>query len=278
VIEGGRKRLNKVSKRILSLPVVFGLVGIVLIIACLYYSTIVGWQLDLVSATILTGGLSVSLYTLIYGVFLKGLEAKETIELVKGSLALQRVRVYHNQDDSMQEIREFVKTNRIKSVLMLEYSTMTIYPLIESLKEKKCDIKLLVENPNYAISRFEAETRIIPGIRSIEELLGDYINKKCEMRCYRTPGSLRGRLFDDKKIIIGWYTYKHDKKRDEDSIWGGTNPMIEAEKGTDEYDCLKEMFASTFYSLWEAETTVDYRVALDEYQKSQGKPKELTER
>jgi MoaA/NifB/PqqE/SkfB family radical SAM enzyme len=129
------------------------------------------------------------------------------------------------------------------------------------------EIELLICNPNYTITNkkersfhspqpgdkdFQKEKRVCAGIGELHRfVLGNY--DKVKIKCYRTPGSLRGRNFGDRWIQVGWYTYQTSgdaKIYGSPQIWGDTNSVITAPISSPEGQILKSMFNEVFEKMW----------------------------
>ena len=83
----------------------------------------------------------------------------------------------------------------------------------------------------------------------LEQLSRDFkAHTNVEIRCDSTPGSLKGRKFNDKFITVGWYTYVPG----ENELYGHTNCMVSAYINGAEGYKLKEMFDRAFDRLWNA--------------------------
>lgn len=261
---------KRTREKLLSPPVFIGTAGMAIVSLCLYYSAVLRWQLDLVTITLLTGGLSASLYSLIYGTLVRGWETKKIAHELAGFLAISPTSMYEKEELFIVKLKEFIQSRHPHYVRMLEYSMHSVLPIMEGLLDADCErIDVLVQNPCTTISPLQQQ-RIIASFNTFKEYLRkrnkiDLLGKEYMIKCHTSPGSLRGRLFDDDKIVISWYTYEYDPKEPKNNrlqIWGHVNPIIEANRGGSEYEYLKKMFLNTFESLWHAGTTVECESAV----------------
>lgn len=155
-----------------------------------------------------------------------------------------------------------------EKVQLIEYSSGTVRRILEKLGAVGAEIELLICNPNHSITNrqersfhssqpgkqdFQKDERICPAIRNLYRFtLGNY--GKAKIKCYKTPGSLRGRNFGNRWIQVGWYTYqaKGDLiKFGSPQIWGDSNPVITAPVSSPEGQVLKGMFNEVFEKMWE---------------------------
>jgi len=128
---------------------------------------------------------------------------------------------------------------------LIEYSTATIRPLLEKLREKNFSINLLLFDPEFAVSD-EQRGSIAHGLSTMRQDFKGY--EKLTVKRYRTPASLRGRRIGDDLINVGWYTY--DLRDEEVCVRGHNNTMLLADAQTAQGRKLRAMFDRTFDALW----------------------------
>jgi hypothetical protein len=229
------KRLNSFIERHIAI------IGSVLVIGALAL-WILAQFIPRLGDWIITNGLfSVILIALVVDLL------NRVIEL-KGSPTLQ---AFDSQDDAMPAVERFVEEESPKTADLLEYSTSTIRPLLGKLRRANSKIRLLVFNPEFAISKEQKQT-IETYLTTIRRDFREYQN--LHVCLYRTPASLRGRSLGEKLVNVGWYTYQHDG--DELLLDGHTNAMVLATTDTPQGRSLQAMFARTFAALWDDPTTV----------------------
>jgi hypothetical protein len=56
-------------------------------------------------------------------------------------------KIFRTQSDANPELINFVKENESKEVDLLQYSSATIVDFLETLKDNKCEIRLLLKHP-----------------------------------------------------------------------------------------------------------------------------------
>src|SRR5205807_1543600 len=105
----------------------------------------------------------------------------------------------------------------------------TVIVLLEELfkANPQVTVNLLLSHPEAAISGFERR-RIEVSLEYLLAKLSDYPN--LSVRCYRAPGSIRGRVFDGRLVTMGWYTYHTRRGREE--LQGHLNAMVTADVAT----------------------------------------------
>jgi hypothetical protein len=164
------------------------------------------------------------------------------IELKGPPLGLQ---VFESQDEAMPYVLQFVETESPKTADLLEYSTSTIRPLLDKLRKADARIRLLVFDPKDAISP-QQRAAIESSLANLRTDFKGYRN--LQVRCYRTPASLRGRSLGGEVVTVGWYTYQHED--DELLLAGHSNAMVLATTDTRHGRSLEAMFARNFEALW----------------------------
>lgn len=74
---------------------------------------------------------------------------------IKREGAPTRVKVHGDDQCASADVTAFVQRNRPKKADLLEYSSDTIRGLLQNLRMADCDIRLLVEHPDTAITDFQ---------------------------------------------------------------------------------------------------------------------------
>jgi hypothetical protein len=157
----------------------------------------------------------------------------------------EKVHLNSDQVESSRELLESIEKNRSRKVDLIELSSTTVETLLEGLRKNNCKIRLLVQNPKFAVNKFQ-QARIIQRLSDLTSLtLKDY--RACEIRLYCMPGSIRGRLVDERFVNVGWYTYSYD----EIGVYGHDNPLISASvdsrEGLELHDMFKRALESPLY-------------------------------
>src|ERR1039457_1658022 len=165
---------------------------------------------------------------------------------LKTSDSTANVNVYQDEPEAYQCLRNYIDHHHPKQADLIEYSTATIHDLLETLKRFGCELRILICNPDAAVSSFQRD-RINDRIRDLTTLT--FLNYPgVEVRMYRLPASIRGRMFDQQYLTVGWHTHTAGPA----GIYGHTNPMINVETRTPEGRMMLQMFTSAFDELWSA--------------------------
>lgn len=203
----------------------------------------------------LATGVSLSALVVILAMVLEHLGA-----LKKGITA----RYHPNHSSAESDTLELIKKEKVQ---LIEYSSRTVSKILEKLRSAGAEIELLICNPNYTITNehersfhspqpgnedFQKNKRVCITIGELRrKILSDYDNVK--IKCYRTPGSFRGRKFGNRWIQAGWYTYQNKKDPalySSPQIWGDINPVITVPLASPEGKILQDMFNQLFKHLW----------------------------
>jgi len=169
---------------------------------------------------------------------------KHIIDIKREGLPAKRVQFYRNQSEAIKEIDRYLRKNHPRHVRMIEYSTHTIFNLLERLVEYNCKVELMVQHPDLAINEHQRR-RIKLNIDYLEKTLFNQYDQ-IEIRLYKVPASIRGRNLDGVLVNLGWYTYTSG----EEGIYGHSNPMINAYTECEEGQYLQDMFDQAFDWLW----------------------------
>jgi hypothetical protein len=168
---------------------------------------------------------------------------------LKTSDSTFNVNVFQDEPEAYLDLRKYIDQKRPKKADLIEYSTATIHDLLETLKRFNCELRILICNPDSAVNDFQRD-RINDRIRDLTTLT--FLNYPAiEVRMYRLPASIRGRLFDQEYLTVGWHTHTAGPA----GLYGHTNPMINVETKTPEGRMMLAMFASAFNELWSAPST-----------------------
>lgn len=139
---------------------------------------------------------------------------------------------------------------------MLEYSAVSVWDLIAWLAEQGASLRILIKHPASTTGDFQ-RTKILNSIRHLDRFVLREHRTRVQIRCYKSPASLRGKKFDDLLMDVGWYTPDLGRQgaADDDEDWeviGHLNPLVVSSAETEEGQHLREMFDRVFESLWEA--------------------------
>jgi hypothetical protein len=177
--------------------------------------------------------------------------AEVLVRLVEvGTSSVDAVTVHADEAESMTVIRAHVAQESPKSADFLEYSAVTVVELLEALKKKHCAMRILVCHPDAAISDLQA-SRIRSSLEIHQGItFADY--EKVEIRLYRLPAAIRGRLLDESFVTVGWHVYDDQSPS---RLHGHIHPMVSARTTTAEGQHLAKLFHTAFDHLWNAAST-----------------------
>jgi hypothetical protein len=163
------------------------------------------------------------------------------------------IKIVENDYSVPLPVIEFIRQEHPQVVKMLECSSTYGRHYIDAIKildPNIREIRLLIHSPlEQPISDLQTE-RTCEQIRTLK--LVDFQSDVLKIRCYNQRASLRGRKFDDKLVVLGWYTFYYDPNYPEygkNQIWGHNNPLMVA-RLRNEGKILGEMFDRVFDSLW----------------------------
>lgn len=168
------------------------------------------------------------------------------------------VEIYKDEDAVAERIKQYFGENKVRRIRLIEYSTRSIRDVwLHNLitKVDGVQIELLMCHRETGISDHQKKNRICIGIKELFRRFEEQGNLK--IVCYKEPASIRGRNFDDKLIVIGWYTYRIDEKKSELRIQGHSNPLVVASVKTEAGVRLRDMFNETFQNLWKNGTPLE---------------------
>jgi hypothetical protein len=159
------------------------------------------------------------------------------------------VAVFRNEPDAYRELRGYIESSPPKKADLIEYSTATIHDLLELLRSADCRLRILICNPDSAITDFQAK-RIRDRIEDLTTVTFRNFDK-VDIRMYRLPASIRGRFIDGQYVSMGWHVYTSDDA----GIYGHTHAMVSAHCHSLHGRNLSETFTEAFDHLWTAPST-----------------------
>jgi hypothetical protein len=173
------------------------------------------------------------------------------------------IQIYRDEDDALSAQLEYIRTQRPKRVRMFEYSGYMIASLLKELSDSSGtkSVKLLLFDPRKA-TEWHSRYRILPVIASLPITFGEREDIDLQVRCYSTPASLRGRNYDERVIVAGWYTYdRRDGQPDEAQLWGGHNAVVMTPCDNSSGAALRATFNRAFDAIWRYATPLTDVVA-----------------
>lgn len=185
-------------------------------------------------------------------VFLAFLLADDIID-IKKLISQPHVRVYKDQNEANEDLKEYIENIKPKNVFMVEYSSCAIQDLLSVLIKTQIlpNIYLLIQHPKEGEVIEGQKERIWRQITTVIYQLEEFRNyPNLKILCYKQRTSFRGRNFDDKLINAGWYIYKYDTDGKQ-YIYGHNQPVITFREKYEGFSEIKNMFNDTFKNLWE---------------------------
>ena len=160
-----------------------------------------------------------------------------------------QVVVFENEPAAYRDLRQHIETSSPKKADLIEYSTATIHDLLEILRSADCRLRILICNPDSAITDFQAK-RIRDRIEDLTTVTFSNFDK-VDIRMYRLPASIRGRLIDEAYVTMGWHVYSSDDA----GLYGHTHAMVSGRCDSPHGRNLCRTFTVAFEHLWDAPTT-----------------------
>ncbi len=165
-----------------------------------------------------------------------------------------------NQDRSLPTLIESVPACRAESADLLEYAGATTLPLIRAIRREHVPLRILVKHPE-TVDGLQRQ-RMITTLDTLYTSVFEDYRGQYEIRCYRQPYSLRGRMLGSRLLELGWLT--PDPKRQ--TAFGHANPSLLIDLTAGDHRELRSFFERTFEELWTAPDTVDALAVLNSYQ------------
>ena len=160
---------------------------------------------------------------------------------------------FGNQYATNSRIIDFIKDEHPKEAKLIEYSSGKVENVIDSLIREQCKVYLLLHSPTDGSINIRQEERICNQI--VTHMYSDFMGgdigyRNIRIRCYKSPGSIRGRNIDNKLINLGWYTYNKKTPGVPFDIWGHTNPHLTIKEDCIDFPEVKDWFNKIFSELW----------------------------
>jgi hypothetical protein len=125
-----------------------------------------------------------------------------SVTLLKVISTDYRMSASGDDKENERQLREYITSHVPKRVDLLEYSAHSVHYLIEELARQGAAMRLLIRDPR-VVNDFQRR-RIVASIHHIERFAIDAYGADIEIRCYTSQASLRGRMFDDFFVAVGW--------------------------------------------------------------------------
>jgi hypothetical protein len=164
-------------------------------------------------------------------------------ELSKGTT----IQIFRNQQSTNYSLQEYIKGNKVKSARFIEYDGESVKPVVIELLEKGASVELLLQHPDHAISQYQRNKIVHQIMTKDKEFLG--FESQLSIFYYQDVASVRGRIFDNRMICLGWYTYDRRILEQEAQVWGHTNPTVITLATENSFSDLSDMFNTVFANL-----------------------------
>ena len=179
------------------------------------------------------------------------------LELMLRSLAEQHSEVgaFANDNDAMPYLSRYVEEQRPQTVDLIEYSAFGAMPLLAKLAdiESTRNIRLLVGHPAAAISDYQRDYRLAEALRALAYRvpIDKAVKIGLQVKCYREHPSIRGRLINEKLLIMGWYSFDDRGLADPGGqpMAGGSNALVSSEIDHEVGRHLYQTYKRTFENL-----------------------------
>jgi hypothetical protein len=169
------------------------------------------------------------------------------------------IKAYPPQADVESALIAYIRRWPPKRADLLELSTATMLPVLRTLRDVGCVVRLLVADPHVIPATVFMRERMR---RALAELMGGFRNDPgVVIRVYRTAPALRGRYIG-RAIAVGWYTYRDNSRLDlsegeTTEIWGHDNALIVADTSDENGATLAAWFEREYDRLWHHRLTHD---------------------
>ncbi len=172
----------------------------------------------------------------------------------------QRIAVYPPQADIESQITGYIRRHRPGCALLLEVSTATSLSLLRTLRDVRCDTRLLIGDPAAQTLTPFMQERMRRALADLETEFGD--DPSVDIRSYAVPASLRGRLIGEF-VAVGWYTYRDNKRLDPaeggiTEVWGHDNALVVGRVTEPDGRLLAGWFEREYQRLWEHRLTTKW--------------------
>jgi len=187
------------------------------------------------------------------------------LELALRNLAEQHSQVngFSNDNEAMPFLSRYIDEERPQAVDLLEYSAFGAMPLLGKLADVASarKVRLLIGHPAAAISEYQRDYRLAEALRLLAYRIPaeQAIRIGLQIKCYKEHPSIRGRLFNEKLLVMGWYSFDDRGLADPGGrhMAGGSNALVTAETDHEVGRRLIQTYRRTFDNLWRDATDVD---------------------
>lgn len=170
---------------------------------------------------------------------------------------------FSNDTEAMPFLARYVEDQHPQAADLLEYSAFGAMPLLTKLAEVGTarTVRLLVGHPAAAISDYQRDYRLAEALRALAyRVPADQALKiGLQVKCYKEHPSIRGRLINEKLLVMGWYSFDDRGLADPGGrpMAGGTNALVSVEIDHEVGRRLGQTYRRTFENLWRDASNAD---------------------
>lgn len=177
------------------------------------------------------------------------------------------VLILPNRDITDDYLLNYEKQNQIRNVRMILYCRLT-RPHLEPLLLNNAEVHLLLQHPDCMVNDVE-RTSFRDFVNLAKKLLPDVVDiSNLHIFLYQERTTYRAITFDNKLIVLSWYTYEYRRDQSEsieEVIWGRRQPNLIVDSSlpefSDSFSDSSEMIEREFDMLLNSPLTI----TLDEF-------------
>lgn len=159
------------------------------------------------------------------------------------------VHVAKEQEENTARLMEMLSGERIDEVRMIEYDSESTKSLIYFFLQRGAHVHCLLQHPEFVVNEPQRHRSVLHILSKEDDYIG--YSDRIRFSYYRDRASLRGRLVDNKLVSLGWYTYDYRGGIAGNQVWGHNNPVVTAERSSEDGERLAAFFELVFANLLE---------------------------
>jgi hypothetical protein len=195
----------------------------------------------------------------------------QKIEEIKDTLdPAVHIEAYKDQSESDEVLKEWVKNNRPRKAIIIDYTSHTIREFLRYLLDNQIQVDLYLQTVQ-TIKSLGIQRQyglLLDGLKEIYvEFSEELKNGQMKLMYYSVLPSILGVRFDEDILCIGWYVWEplFDESAVQDEgirtrirnlrsrkqplsdrvrIWGHTQPRLIVHKNTPQFEIFNKMFTS----------------------------------
>ncbi len=231
-----------------------------------------GLHIDLYITILLAGSVAILEFLHVIDAKILASATLATLALVANSLIRigrriqPRITICDDDHLNVDQLCEYIKTNKVKKARLIQYSGNKVTKVVQALLKMGARVDLLLQEPCSISQSPELCDFQIAQMRSfLGAAKHDFKNpQNLNIRFYSEQASLRGVLFDDDYLAVGWYTQRPEKDPSKRQwVYGHNNATIIAHLDNAETRVLAATFNEVFESLWDEATEVNLQENVD---------------